>query len=100
MVCTAYVRWRGMSAGYTTDERQIVRQLPVSEQAVVHALKAFTDGEIQDCPRSSEPALIQEAFASDHLGSERAGEKTSGQDAANPRGPQFINPEDIEFGAE
>jgi hypothetical protein len=46
MVCTAYVRWRGMSASYTTDERQIMRQLRVSEQAVVHALKAFTDGEL------------------------------------------------------
>jgi hypothetical protein len=40
------VRWRGQQAEYSTDERQIMASLTVREQAFVHTLKAYTDGQI------------------------------------------------------
>ena len=42
------VRWRGQTADYTTAERLLMADLPVREQALVHTLKAFTPGEIQN----------------------------------------------------
>lgn len=81
------VKWRGQSAEYTTDERQIVRQLPVKEQFIVHTLKSFTDGEIQDSPsRESVP---------------NAGEKsrrTTSDGIATQSGTLYTDPEDIPFG--
>lgn len=41
------VKWRGQSAVYTTDEREIMAQLPVREQFVLHILKATMCGELR-----------------------------------------------------
>ena len=74
------VRWRGQSAEYTPEERLIMRDLPVKEQAVVHTLKAFTDGEIQ------------------------AGRSGAENTVATTAAPQikeavYTDPENIEFGS-
>lgn len=72
------IRWRGMPAVYTPEERGIMRLLPVSEQAVVHTLKALMDGEIQE--GIDPPRVI-----SNDLGE-------------SERPPTFTDPEDLEFG--
>ena len=83
------VRWRGQSAEYTPEERLIMRDLPVPEQAFVHTLKAFTDGEIGEVP-STEPVPQQV---------DTAGNAESHGKASTHSEPVYTDPEDIEFGS-
>jgi hypothetical protein len=85
MVCRDCVRWRGQSAEYTPEERLIMRDLPVPEQAFVHTLKAFTDGEVQ---AGREPQRQVDT----------AGNAESNGKASTHSEPVYTDPEDIEFG--
>jgi len=70
-----------MTAVYTPDERLIMAALPVKEQAVVHTLKAFTDGEIQAGRPGAEITVATTA-------------------APQIKEAVYTDPEDIEFGSE
>jgi len=84
------VRWRGMTAGYTQDERLIMAALPVKEQAVVHTLKAFTEGEISGAENRATSVAVSEARL-----------VTQSRDAVPEEVPSpYTDPEDIEFGSE
>jgi len=64
-----------------------MRQLPVSEQAIVHTLKAFTDGEIS-CDQQAKGGLLGNCTS----------EELSG-DTSLVDHPVYTDPEDIPFGA-
>ena len=111
-----FVRWRGHAAVYTPDERQIMCQLPVKEQAFVHLLKAFTDGEIS-CPVDSpeDPRLIREtseqgapnlkpaperrpATQDSHSGNGLDTHRAQRTEQRTQDSQSWIDPEDIPFG--
>ena len=79
------VKWRGLSAVYTPDEREIMSQLPVREQFIVHTLKAFTDGEISH-------SAVEQLVAREPHKLEVAGSSPA---CATP---VYTDPEDIPFG--
>jgi hypothetical protein len=88
MVCRGCVRWRGQFAEYTPEERLIMRDLPVPEQAFVHTLKAFTDGEIGASDRTAPLADTSSAVGS-----------MPNIQIRHTEGPTvYTDPEDIEFG--
>ena len=102
------VSWRGLTADYTRDERQLMRDLPVKEQFAVHVLKAFTDGEIADV-REGHSSANQSA---NHGTVRPADEVAVGESAATASRPGsndpiggsgltvYTDPEDIPFGPE
>jgi len=77
------VRWRGQTADYTTAERLLMADLPVREQALVHVLKALTQGEI------SEAVCSDSSVVETHV-LERADESLEAV---------YTDPEDLEFGS-
>lgn len=79
---TQPVKWLGLSAVYSPEEREIIAALTVREQTFVHALKAMTDGEIQESVNASG----------------EGGENPSVKPKPAPS-PVYTKPEDIEFGA-
>jgi len=81
------VTWRGQSAVYTKVEREIMSALPLKEQAFVHLLKSFTDGEIQDRAGGSATSRILEP-----------GSPTELPQPLERVGPVYTDPEDIPFG--
>jgi hypothetical protein len=84
------VKWRGQSAEYTPEERLIMRDLPVKEQAFVHTLKAFTDGEIGASDRTAPLADTSSAVGS-----------MPNIQIRHTEGPTvYTDPEDIEFGGD
>lgn len=75
------VKWRGLTADYLPAERQIMQALPVKEQAFIHVLKAFTDGEISGADSNPE-ATTKSDISPLNVGNT----------------PSYTDPEDLEFG--
>jgi hypothetical protein len=75
------IRWRGQTADYTTAERLLMADLPVREQALVHVLKALTQGELAEVAHQSDRRVANEK--------EVGAVPTFG----------FTDPEDLEFGS-
>jgi len=91
------VHWRGQSAEYTPEERLIMRDLPVKEQAFVHTLKHFTSGEIQN------PLEIQGIKPPAPAGSLASSDQQSDRvprPGTSDVTPVYTDPEDIEFGGD
>lgn len=80
------VSWLGLQADYSRPEREIMSQLPVTEQQLVHVLKSLTDGEIG-------PGVIPS--------DKRLPAAVTGVSLEHPSspGPVFTAPEDLEFGS-
>ena len=89
---TAGISWLGLSAVYAPDERALMAELTIREQTYIHALKALTKGEIQDCvgDSSSDPRTVKAGPPLD----------TRSGDAVAQEVPitLYADPEDIPFG--
>ena len=86
---TTEVKWRGLSASYSRSERLIMGALTVREQGILHLLKAFTHGEIQEESVNSDPRMVKAGPQPD----------ARSRDAAPEKVPSlFLDPEDIPFG--
>ena len=109
------VHWRGQSAVYTKGERQIMRSLPIKEQAFVHLLKSTTDGEISELEgrarSSAERITLQLQGHGADTGVDRPVDRAqftftdpeaTGKSDTNPASdgniPLYTDPEDIPFG--
>ncbi len=94
------VKWRGQSAVYTTDEREIMAQLPVREQFVLHILKATTCGELRS---AFTPGELGDVIPSDkRLPAAVTGvsleHPPASPDQSTNRLIVYTDPEDIPFG--
>ena len=84
------VRWRGQTADYTTAERLLMADLPVREQALVHVLKALTQGEVSGAEDRASSVAESETIRSVAQSRDAAPEKVP---------PVYTDPEDLEFGS-
>src|SRR5690348_3721216 len=92
------IRWRGLTAEYTPDERLIMAALPVKEQAVVHTLKAFCEGDLRSAFTEGEiaqPPAQQARVTEREPGGSTPSHGPLGGEKAQP---VYTDPEDIEFG--
>lgn len=79
------VSWRGLSAVYSQDERQLMSALPVREQFSLHVLKSLMGGEIR---LGREPHVAE--------GSEGGSPGRSGDNGP----PVYLHEDEIVFGEE
>ncbi len=89
---TTPISWRGHAAPYTQTERDIIAALPVTEQFVLHALKAFFGGEIQPASASTLHVSPKPEMPKYIAGEENWPEVTVKKSV-------YIDAEDIPFGA-
>jgi hypothetical protein len=91
------IRWRGQSADYTTAERLLMADLSVREQALVHTLKALTQGEIGAAVEKAKGSTVEvrPVPVQPEVRRPTAIASHQGTDA----GTVYTDPEDIEFGS-
>lgn len=76
------ITWLGLTSVYTPAERELMSQLPLVEQTVLHALKSLTSGEVIPSDKRL-PAAVT-GVSQEHP----------------PSSPVYTDPEDIPFGSD
>ncbi len=82
--------WRGLAAVYTALEREAIAPLPVSEQWILHQLKAHFGGEIHPDETSRSPKPKSPKLTGDH--------RLDASVERNHSPRVYIDAEDIPFG--
>lgn len=98
------ITWLGLTSVYTPAERELMSQLPLVEQTVLHALKSLCSGEIQNNKNAitankggggspTRGSLTRESPPS------RGSVGTQSNSPPTPK-PVYADPEDIPFGSD
>ncbi len=91
------VLWRGLSAAYTTDERQQMSSLPVKEQFSLHLLKSVFEGAILE--GGAGWAGLRASLGTGEMVPVDVSERQATAGCDQPP-PIYIDAEDIVFGEE